>query len=391
MQQVIIRQERLKALGEMVSGIAHDFSNILTPIMAYSDLLQDEDIESGERGEYLSLIATAASDGAALIRRLRNFYKPGIAASRYAQYSLYQVVKDALALAHPRWSSRGGGLSKIEVVQDIDEDLELFGAENEVRQAILNLLLNAGDAIEGTGTIAISTGLEGDHLWVRVSDSGQGMAPDVLARCGESFFSTKGKQGTGLGLSMVYETASRHGGRVDMASTIGEGTVVTVFLARNPALRPMDMQDGSDGPVTMVRDTKALTEQEHRELGDLEILIVDDDPVIRHALGRVFSRAGYGSMIASNGEEGMVMIDRHRFDLIICDVDMPKVRGDDLVVAARDRQPHAAILLFSGNPDNIHEEARDIVDRVLWKPSEPEFVLYCGQVLVHERRMAESP
>ena len=95
-------------------------------------------------------------------------------------------------------------------------------------------------------------------------------------------------------------------------------------------------------------------------------------------------------MIASNGEEGMVMIDRHRFDLIICDVDMPKVRGDDLVVAARDRQPHAAILLFSGNPDNIHEEARDIVDRVLWKPSEPEFVLYCGQVLVHERRAAES-
>jgi CheY-like chemotaxis protein len=87
----------------------------------------------------------------------------------------------------------------------------------------------------------------------------------------------------------------------------------------------------------------------------------------------------------------MVMIDRHRFDLIICDVDMPKVRGDDLVVAARACQPDAAILLFSGNPDNIHDEARGIVDRVLWKPSEPEFVLYCGQVLVHERRMAESP
>jgi signal transduction histidine kinase/CheY-like chemotaxis protein len=389
-QEVILRQERLKVLGETVSGIAHDFSNILTPIMVYSDILQDASMGQEERNKLLVLLSTATSDGAALISRLRSSYNPDHRSRRNGKHSLYQVIQDAIALAQPRISAATAPAHHIEIIEKMDKGLQFLGAEDEIRQAILNLLLNAGDALETSGTIEISTGSEGDHLWIKVTDSGKGMSPVVLKHCQDAFYSTKGKQGTGLGLSMVSDTASRHGGRVKINSTENKGTTVSLYLACEPDIL-------FETPHKTRKNSGTGREPLQTQFGDpiskkmqLRVLLVDDDPVIRHALELLFEKNGHNPMLAVDGAEGLLLVNQHPFDLIVTDLDMPKMRGDDLAVATRAKQPNAAIILLSGNPEKVKENAHRHLDCVLEKPIEPAFVLYCGQSIVNERRSAET-
>jgi signal transduction histidine kinase len=445
MQGVVVQQERLKAVGEMVSGIAHDFNNLLTPITAYSSLLKTGDsISVSERHEYLDLIMTAAKDAAALIQRLRRLYKPDTANSEYSSFEIGRLADDALALVYPKWSSSPNlNVADIVVNKQYNATGVLIGIQSDIRQALVNLLVNAADALPGSGTITVTTDSHEDTVWISVMDTGVGMAPDVLQQSVQPFFSTKGEYGTGLGLPMVFESALRHGGRVVLESEDGVGSRMTLLFPRSPtgiesagfgvsasalstrieiqvgldAKEPFRFQSASirksgnqsalvmdallksglgsaESPVprhddsshTQSAPSSDSIEDNVRASADscLHILIVDDDKLIRQALGRAIIRTGHRVLLADDGLEALALCEAQFFDFIVCDVDMPRLRGDAFAVEIKSRQPKSLILLHTGNLDGISDVGRAAADAVLPKPTDALTVLDTGVRLMRE-------
>lgn len=455
MQGVVVQQERLKAMGEMVSGIAHDFNNLLTPITAYSSLLKTSDsVSENERREYLDLIMTAANDAAALIQRLRRLYKPDTATSAYSSFEIDRLADDALALVYPKWASRPHiKPSDIKVEKDYCATGELIGIQSDIRQALVNLLVNAADALSGSGTIRVSTGSTEEMVWVSVMDSGSGMTPTVLERSKTPFFSTKGEHGTGLGLPMVFESALRHGGRVVLESEFGKGSRMSVIFPRSQTQGdPVGIGISSSALSARIETrigldmTKSFTpqrplmeklEKDHlvstddslRELAlegqetaamadsssanarsgeqnqgpkndvdrvtrpdgmsSLHILIVDDDRLIRQALGRAFVSGGHRILLADDGEQALQLCETQSFDFIVCDVDMPRLRGDDFAVKLRQKRPKSIVILHTGNLDGIHAEGRTAANTILPKPTDALKILQTGTELLRARTMEQ--
>lgn len=223
-QEALLKQERLRAMGEMVSGLSHDFNNLLLPIVTYSALLLEEKSDEEESRQFLEIIQTAATDGAQLVARMRELYRGGPTEEEMKSVQVDDLVMKTLELARPRWASRLTGDTGIEVILELEAETEVPMLETQIRQALLNLILNAVDAMEEGGTLRVKTRVSDGSVHLEVTDSGTGMPPEVMERCFEPFFSTKEDNGTGLGLPMVYSVMEHHGGGVRVESVAGEGT-----------------------------------------------------------------------------------------------------------------------------------------------------------------------
>lgn len=358
-QNALVQQERFKALGEMVSGIAHDFGNLLVPIMTYSTLLKEEaDMSEEESAELLEVIHTASSDAADLIERLRRLYKPELHSTSFVQFDLSRLVQDALALASPRWS-RG-----IRVSRELPRGLTVVGSEPQVRQAMLNLLVNAGDAMPEGGDLSVTTGGEGETVWVTLTDTGSGMSPDVLERCREPLFSTKGDRGTGLGLAMVANCALRHGGEVQIESTVGNGTTVRFILAReSTAPAPLGAPREEAAVVGATAPPPSRSADDARR-----VLLVDDEAFVLEALTHAAELAGLSVVTAEDGRDALELMSETNFDAVVMDVDMPEMRGDELVLHARAMHPTLPLFLYTGRPDVVPDASAQAATSVLAKP-----------------------
>ena len=280
-QATLVAQEKLRALGELVSGVAHDFNNLLTPIKMYSEELLYGLDHSGElsiedQREALETISCAVEDGSALIERLKSSYHPHLKTqSRRVFFSIPEVMRNAITLAVPRWKRRQNQTSTITQnspfieylnpnqslkmtalsylkahferleVGELPERLVVLcqtppmlkglGVESEIRQAIVNLICNALDAsVEASPhcplVIEVSAELIGEEIYLTVRDHGLGMTEEVQNRCREAFYSTKGEKGSGLGLHMVHQSAESHQGRLELSSELGQGTTVHLIL-----------------------------------------------------------------------------------------------------------------------------------------------------------------
>jgi signal transduction histidine kinase len=357
MQAVLVQQERLKALGEMVSGIAHDFNNILTPIMSYSVLLRDDrSLPEVEQVECLNLIHTASQDAAGMIQRMRAFSKPGLT-SHTAMIDLDQIVSDAVAFAKPRWLERThGATGEIEIKVMSEDRVFAVGVEGEIRQALLNLLFNAADAIEGDGSITVATGRDQRFAWISVSDTGTGMTPAVLAKCREPFFSTKDSRGTGLGLPMVFSTAGRHGGHVDIESELGKGSTFTFRI-------PLDANI-----QTQIEPFNETMAQRLITNGAVDVLIVDDDEVCRRVVGRGLVQEGHRLIVVEDAATALLVADAQSIDLMVTDLNMPGMNGDELAAEIRRRQPKCFIVIFTGRVEEVSESGRKAANLILSKP-----------------------
>ena len=242
-QETLIAQEKLRALGEMVSGVAHDFSNVLTPVMVYSEeLLEGCDEGEIEQRDMLRGIHNAAQDGAELIRRLKASYHPHYQAkSVCTPITLLELVQGAVTLALPRWpSSLTTPLIKLEV----PPELMVCVSVSPFRQALVNVICNALDAMSDKAqqlsddpqrsnaqlTLTVRAEPHASQLSLEIIDEGVGMSAGVLAQCQKAFFSTKGEAGTGLGLAMVGETLAQHQGALSLSSDLGVGTTVRLTL-----------------------------------------------------------------------------------------------------------------------------------------------------------------
>jgi signal transduction histidine kinase len=237
-QRQLVQQERLSAFGEMAGGVVHDFSNALMSIIGYSEMLITNATARADEAtalDYLRIINTAGRDGAHVVSRLRDFYRPRDAADLLEPLDLNEIVMQSIALARPRIAKRSPDKA-ISLRTDFKDKVSAAGVGAELREVMTNLILNALDATPGAGVITIRTQHEDGAAVVEVVDTGTGMSPEVRERCLEPFFTTKGDHGTGLGLAMVFGIIKRHQGTLEIESEPGQGTT---FRIRLPACEPV--------------------------------------------------------------------------------------------------------------------------------------------------------
>jgi len=339
-QKALRQSQKMEAMGQLTGGVAHDFNNLLTPIVGTLDMLQRRGV-GGEREQRLISGAVQSAERAkTLVQRLLAFARRQ--PLRTVPVDVAKLVSDMGDLV----ASTTG--PQIKVVVDVPEDLPPAIADlNQLEMALLNLSVNARDAMLEGGTMRISASTErvgvehrsklppGEYLCLSVADTGIGMDAATLARAVEPFFSTKGVgKGTGLGLSMVHGLASQLNGALTIQSAPGLGTNVELWLARS-----------TTGPAPALRIMEAVEPQLTRGLA----LLVDDEELVRTSTSYMLAELGYRVVEAASGEEALELIEAgEAFDLLVTDHLMPGINGTDLARVVRTSRPGTAILLVSG-------------------------------------------
>jgi len=358
-QQQIIQQERLHALGRMASGIAHDFNNSLAPILGFSELLliRPGILDDREKAKsYLQMIHTAAKDSAKVVSRLRDFYRYREQEEISLPVVLSDLVQQVILLTQPKWKdqSLAKGIN-ISIQTDFNNVPTISGNESELREMLTNIMLNAVDAIveQGDGSVTFRTFQRGPMVALQIVDTGAGMSEEVRLRCMEPFFSTKNDRGTGLGLGIVYGIVRRHGGKIDIGSEIGTGTMITIML---PIHRDVVLPEPPPVPVSEKRQ--------------LSILVVEDEPLVREVISVYLNIDKHQVETAVNGLEGLEKFRAGIFDLVLTDRAMPQMNGDQLAAAIKKINPTKPVILLTGFGDLMlgAGEQPDGVDLVLSKP-----------------------
>ncbi len=368
LQDRVVSYERLRALGEMASGVAHDFNNVLGAILARAQFLQKQN-PAPEVSRGLRIIEKAAQDGGETVKRIQEFTR--VRTDRdFAAVSLNTVLDDVIEMTRSRWEDEAHRLGKnIRMVRNMSEVEPVEGNISELREVFTNLILNAVDAIPTEGDITVSTHGEAGQVVVTVMDSGEGMSAEVQRRLFDPFFTTKGASGNGLGMSIVYGIVRRHGGDIEVVSELNEGTVFRVSL---PAVAVEAVE-----PETPVEES-AL------EVGTGRVLVVDDDEDIRELVTDILRDVGYDVEAASDGAEAILKVGETLYDLVVTDLGMPGVSGWDVARETRAAQPDVRILLLTGWGATLDQDEveRNGIDRTLKKPFEMNELLRVIQDLL---------
>ncbi|MDE2261452.1 MAG: response regulator [Gammaproteobacteria bacterium] len=375
-QESVVQQERLRALGQMASGVAHDINNAISPIALYTESLLEREPGLSERARsYLTTIQTAIHDVARTVSRMREFYRPQEGRAAFARVDLDRVIRGVLELTQARWrdlpQERG---AVIELHTELANPPALImGAENEIRDALTNLIFNAADAMPDGGTLTLRTkrvvrpakreagNIEepAEMVCLEVSDTGIGMDPETRRRCLEPFFTTKGERGTGMGLAMVYGMAQRHGAQVEIDSAPGQGTTMRLLFPAAPQSADETARQLALGlPVRPLR-----------------ILIIDDDPLIIESVRETLRGDGHRITAADGGQAGIDAFEAARaagepFELVITDLGMPYVDGRRVAASVKAASPNTPVVLLTGWGQRLTAENQvpPHVDRVLNKP-----------------------
>ncbi|MBW8864534.1 MAG: response regulator [Verrucomicrobia bacterium] len=364
-QQAVMQQERLKALGQMASGIAHDINNAISPVALYTESLLDKEPNLSPRArDYLTTIQHAIEDVAQTVARMREFYRQRETQLAMKPVKLNPLIQQVIELSRARWSDmpqQRGVFIKMET--SLAPELPaVLGVESEIREALVNLLFNAVDAMPEGGTLTLRTGISGDapgFARVEVIDTGVGMNEDTRRRCLEPFFTTKGERGTGLGLAMVYGIARRHNAEIEIDSAPGRGTTMRLVF-------PIPATETASGEKVV-----SVSVMPPR----LRILVVDDDPLLIKSLRDTLEADGHVIVTANTGQDGIDTFRRasegeEPFAVVITDLGMPYVDGRQVAAAVKNISPATPVILLTGWGQRLVAEG-DIpphVDRVLNKP-----------------------
>ncbi|CAN5614612.1 hypothetical protein BH11PSE7_BH11PSE7_18680 [soil metagenome] len=372
-QQAALQQERLSALGQMASGIAHDINNAISPVALYTETLLEREPGLSERARsYLEIISRAIDDVAATVSRMREFSRQREAQVLLLPLDLNAMVRQVIDLTHARWSdmAQERGVA-IELRSELAPGLpKVMGIESEIREALTNLVFNAVDAMPQGGTLKLRTFVAGpgptgpggrQRVVLEVGDTGQGMSEETRRRCFEPFFTTKGERGTGLGLAMVYGMAQRHDATITLESAPGAGTVARLEFTlpeAAPALllpaKPADVGPGAP----------------------MRLLIIDDDPILLRSLCDSLRVDGHDVTGASGGEAGIgafrASLDAGpSYDAVFTDLGMPRVGGREVAAAVKKLSPATPVILLTGWGQRLADtgEAPADIDVVLSKPA----------------------
>ena len=350
-EEQLRQAQKMEAVGQLTGGIAHDFNNLLAGIVGSLDLMQTRiaqgRTENVER--YAKAAMSSAQRAAALTHRLLAFARrqpldPKPVNANQLIASMEDLLRRTIGPLHALEIVTAGGL------------WTTLCDPNQLESAILNLAINARDAMPDGGKLIIETAngylddayaaaqpelRSGQYVAICITDTGTGMPPDVIERVFEPFFTTKPLgQGTGLGLSMVYGFAKQSEGHVKIHSEVDQGTTIRIYL---PRYRGAAQEEPSE---------VSFAEAPRAEAGET-VLVVEDEPVIRNLIIEVLQDLGYRALEASDGPAGLkILQSRQRIDLLVTDVGLPGINGRQLADAARETRPELKVLFITGYAEN---------------------------------------
>jgi len=353
-QEQLILTEKLRALGEMAGGVAHDFNNVLGTVLGRTQLLLRE-IKNSKWLDQLRQIEEVTLRGAKTVQKLQNFTRVS-GRGQYEQIDLNKVIADAVEMTKPRWKDdcqRQGVV--IVLTFERGELLPILGNQPDLVEAFSNIILNAVDALTEGGYIKIKSYMKDDQAVVTIKDSGVGMADNTLNRMFFPFFTTKGKQGTGMGLAVVYGIVTRHKVEIDVDSKPGVGTTFTLSFQ-----------------TTAKAKIKPAAVSEFKDEIKARALVIDDDASILEVIGDILKFMGHEVSLAATGEEGVEQFKKGDFNIVITDLGMPGISGWEVARICKSLKPDVPVVMISGWGNQIDDEMvrQSKLDGILAKPFE---------------------
>lgn len=373
-QSHMIQIERFRALGEMASGVVHDFNNILASILGRVQLLllkigRGESSPINQTEKNLKVIEQSVMDGAKILARIREFVKEK-SDKLYSPVDLTHLMEDSLEMTRAYCKDKAflSGI-EIEIKKELHATGMVIGDANELREVLTNLLLNAVDAMPQGGVLTLRTEEDDEHVYMTIKDTGIGMTEEVKARLFVPFFTTKGEEGTGLGLSLAFGIITQHKGEITVESSPGKGSSLTIKLPR----------------CDRVKDKKSAVVSSSDQAC---ILVIEDEKNIREVLDEILSSAGHSVTQAENGPEGIELFQKHKIDLVITDLGIPGLSGWEVADKIKAINPDTPVILSTGWGVNSDQHAlkKENVDRMINKPYNMQQILaLIGELLASRR------
>lgn len=325
-----MRSDKLRALGQLAWGVAHNFNNSLTAVLGYTQLVLNKTIDPAIHRN-LKTVEKAALDAAKMVQRIQNFARQG-KDDAAAPADLNQTIRDALDLTRSRWrdDARAAGIG-YDVIFRPAEGVIALCDQSAMREVFVSIIINAIEAMPSGGRLTITTTVEGDHLLANFVDTGLGMTGETRQRIFEPFYTTKGAKGQGMGLAMTYGIVERHGGEIHVSSEPGQGSTFTIRLKRAP--EPETVPVYADGHVAARSSS---------------VLVVDDEAPIRVLLSDLLRARGHKVMTAEDGLAGLRAVEKTRFDMVITDLSMPGADGWSIIEETRRRWPDTKVVILTG-------------------------------------------
>lgn len=356
-QEQMVRQERLRAVGQMASGIAHDLNNSLSPVISCATLIASSPDLPERLRNLVQLINLGALDAAAIVRRLNDFSRtrPGVASD--VVIGLAEFLRQIPDYTSPKWRDEVQKLGRrIDFTVEVEEGMLARGDPSALREVLTNLVFNAVDAMPTGGTITLRARKAKAFAIIEVCDTGIGMTEETLRHCFEPFFTTKGFDGSGLGLSVCHGIVRRHEGRFEIESRPGAGTTMRLFWPLAEQIVPVK----SPGPHA-----------QSEPLVKRRVLYIDDDPRLRPVVATLLRELGQEVAVASGGAEGLSRFRAEHFDLVITDLGMPDVDGRDVAREVKQLRPNCPVIMVTGWGSSAldNAESSDVMpDHMLAKP-----------------------
>jgi PAS domain S-box-containing protein len=353
-QEQLLRTEKLRSIGELAAGVAHDINNVLGIILGHAQLLLEATADP-QMHEGLHAIEQAARDGARTVERIQDFVRAK-RVEGFKPIDLNGVIQELVQITDTRLKQEAEFRDVHVELRRITGRIEPIEAdERELREALTNIVFNAIDAMPRGGTLTIETGQKGRRVFVRIEDTGVGMNADVKGRMFDPFFTTKGVKGTGLGLSVAYGIIRHNRGLISVESEVGQGTTVMVsFPAAAETMQPIP--EPEEAPEEIVEA--------------LRVLLIDDNIELNRIIRDILTRAGHTVEIAHDGPEGVSAFRRGRHDFVISDIGMPGMSGWDVAKAVKQESTDTGVILLTGwdRQGYRHHPHRAHADALLAKP-----------------------
>ena len=346
------RADKLRALGQLASGVAHDFNNSLAAILGRTQLLlrraKDEELIRN-----LGIIVTAAEDAAATVQRIQTFARKSLGAEQ-EPLDLAMLLRDATEITRTRWQNeaRARGV-EIVVTLSSEESMMVQANASELREVFVNLIVNAVDAMPRGGSLKICCKRRGEYARLRFADTGVGMNDDVRERIFEPFYTTKGVHGTGLGLAVSYGIIERHKGVISVDTKPGKGSTFHIDL-----------------PLAEKTEYSRPVRSSHVKTPSLSVLVVDDEQFVRETLAEMLTDLEHTVTIAGGGREALEKLNGSKFDLVFTDLAMPEMDGWETARAIRKKRPDVPVILVTGYGATTEPPSGevDLVSGIIGKP-----------------------
>ncbi len=364
MEKQIISSERMKAIGEMTGGVAHNINNLLAGIMGNLQLLEMEG------SKYLPPTALNQIQQAflgsrrigELVKQMLTFARAEDSDDTWINVSVLAIINRVIKLTEPLWKDAKQKEGKeVRFRVDVPEDVQVVGNINELTTLFNNIIVNSIEAIDDIGSISITGVRKSEKLVeITITDTGRGMTPETLKRSIEPLFSTKGTVGVGMGLSVAYGIAKKYQGDISISSEPWKGTKVSITL---PSGYKEEILEFKEEQKVMVS-----------EAGIIRVLVIEDEPDVREILALFLEKRGYEVEVASSGHEGVKMFIDKPFDVVFTDLGMARMTGWEVAQKIKTEKPEARVFLLTGWGSEIEKEDEKMkyIDGVVYKPFDLE-------------------